>query len=407
MLRNKVLQNQKVLGTSEIAKQFLSVSGHVKNLGEIFKHMALTLPKDSFPHKSVIEWWYFNGHLKDNKGRRYAFMNCLFKADPKKTSIPLVENIPAKEVYFSHSVFSDLNRKRVTTRTHPLSIISKDSFTKKLFFVNYIHPSLSGYVNAEIIELKPGTFKVKNEDIDLILTARKKPFLHNGKGCFNVRKKKVFYYSYTNMKAEGTILNNGKPIEVKGKAWMDHEWAGFAGEKNWDWFSIQLDNGTEMMVQDYNNREKVYIGINPKSQKGEFTDAEKPKVSGMTGTIGVPHHDLVLIPKKEWKSPLTGAKYPVEWRIIVSSKHVDLEVSAPIKNQEVLFGSLNYWEGPIEVSGTIEGKKVRGQGFMELTGRKMEKSKIKVYEQQLKKEAEYYLDFARKEVMNYWKNRGK
>ncbi|MBU2523089.1 MAG: hypothetical protein KKE23_02245 [Nanoarchaeota archaeon] len=115
----------------------------------------------------------------------------MFKADPKKTGIPLVEKIPAKEVYFSHSMLSDLSKNKATTRTHPLSILSEDSLKSKNLFINYLNPSPFGYVNNELIELKNG-FKIKNEDIELVLRIKKKPFMHNGNGIFNIKGKKVY-----------------------------------------------------------------------------------------------------------------------------------------------------------------------------------------------------------------------
>ena len=348
--------------------------------------IKMDFPKDSFSHRSVIEWWYFNGSLFDKNGSEYAFMNCLFKADPKKTSIPLVEKIPAKQVYFSHSILSDIGKKKTIVRTHPLSILSNDSFTKKNLFINYLNPSITEYVSNEIIEVGKFKYKIKNEDIELTLTGKKKPFIHNGKGYFIIKGKKVFYYSFTDMEAKGTIRLKGKVIEVTGKAWMDHEWSGFAGAKNWNWFSIRLDNNTELMIQEYNNKENVYVGINPRNQKPEFAS------------------DLILTPGKKWKSYLTGAEYPIKWKINVPSKKIELEVEAPLANQEILFGSLNYWEGLINVSGTMDGKKVNGKGFMELTGRKMERSKMSLYNYQLRREAAFYLKMAKKEAALLWKN---
>ena len=343
----------------------------------------MKFPKDNLPHKAVIEWWYFNGNLSDKKGNKYAFMDCLFKTDPKKTNIPLVEKIPAKEVYFSHSVFSDISRNRAKVRMHPLSILSEDSLKSKTLFINYLNPSPFEYVNNEMIELKNG-FKIRNEEIDLFLRIRKKPFLHNGNGIFNVNDKKVFYYSFTDLEAKGTITVKEKPVKVEGKAWMDHEWASFSGKKNWNWFSIQLDNNVELMIQDYNNGENVYAGINGRNP--EFV------------------HNVDLIPKKFWKSTLTGAEYPIEWEIFLPSKNILLNIKAPIKNQEVLFGSMNYWEGPIVISGKWNGKNVKGKGFMELTGREMHKSKISIYESELKKEAQKYISLAKKEARHYFKH---
>jgi predicted secreted hydrolase len=346
----------------------------------------MKFPKDSFPHKSVVEWWYFNGNLHDKKGKKYAFMNCLFKADPKKTQIPLVQNIPAKEIYFSHSIFSDIKENKFIARTHPLSILSNDSLTKKKLFINYLNPSTSGYVNNELIELGKFKYKIKNDDVELTLKARKKPLLHNGKGEFIIGRNKLHYYSLTDMDAKGIVRVNGKAIKVKGKAWMDHEWAGFSGAKNWNWFSIQLDNGVEIMIQDYNNGENVYVGINPKNQKAEFTE------------------ELLLLPRRKWRSHFTGAKYPVEWQIAIPSKKIELDIKALIENQELLFGALNYWEGPIKVSGKMNGKVVNGRGFMEMIGRKMKASRMQIYKHELRKEAAFYIKLAKKELKIIWDN---
>ena len=349
------------------------------------REVKMKFPKDSFPHKSVIEWWYFNGNLKDKNGNRYSFMNCLFKTDPKKTDIPLVNKIPAKEVYFSHSVLTDIKNKKVIQRTHPLSILSKDSFKKNRLFINYLNPSINGYFNNEIIELADGEYKIKNEDIELTLKAKKKTLMHNGNGEFLVGRKKVYYYSITSLEAEGTIIINNKPINVKGTAWMDHEWAGFKGIKKWNWFSAQLTNDTELMLQEYNNGEQVYACLYPKNQKAEFAT------------------DILLLPKKIWKSRVTGARYPVHWKIEVPSKKIHIEVKAPVEKQEVIFGSMGYWEGPITVSGTINKQKVKGVGFMELVGRKMNKTILQLYQRQLRKEATFYIEKAKKDLRHLWR----
>lgn len=346
----------------------------------------MQFPKDSFPHKSIIEWWYFNGHLFDKNKNEYAFMNCLFKTNPRKTAIPIVENIPAKEVYFSHSLFSNVTGKKHIVRTSPISILSKDSLKQKNLFINYLNPSLIGYVNNEIDEIGKFKYKIKNDNVDLVLTAKKRPFLHQGKGYFVIEGKKIYYYSLTNMDAKGTVNLDGRIVSVRGKAWMDHEWTKFAGATKWDWFSIQLDNETELMIQEYNDCESVYAGINHGNQKVEFAN------------------DLTLIPKKIWKSPVTGAKYPILWKILVPSKKIELNVKAPLPNQEILLGSLNYWEGSVNVNGKMNGKEVNGKGFMELTGRKMSKSKMYVYDYQLKKEANFYLNIAKKEILYLFKH---
>jgi hypothetical protein len=47
-----------------------------------------------------------------------------------------------------------------------------------------------------------------------------------------------------------------------------------------------------------------------------------------------------------------------------------------VKNQEMLYGAMHYWEGPTEVTGTIGNKIVSGLGFMELVGYRSRYSNI-------------------------------
>ncbi|MCX8158952.1 MAG: hypothetical protein N3D20_01525 [Candidatus Pacearchaeota archaeon] len=330
----------------------------------------MQFPKDELNHRCNIEWWYFNGNLFDKNRNRYAFMNCLFKANPKKSDISLVKRIPKKEVFFSHSLFVDVSKKRKIMNLSPFSILSGDSFKREALFVNYLNSPLR-YINNEIFEFDSFKYRLKNENLDLVLKARKEPLLHNGGGDFVVDGKKVFYYSLTNLDAKGVVVDGNKVIEVCGKAWMDHEWSNFIGRKKWEWFSIQLNNGIEIMIQRYNNGENNYVGIIYGNGKADFVN------------------DLILVEGKKWKSKISGAEYPVSWKVIVKSKKIELEIKAVLSDMEVLFGSLNYWEGPVDVMGKIDGKNIRGIGFMELVGKGM-KNKFDVYNYQIKQVVNSY-----------------
>ena len=49
----------------------------------------------------------------------------------------------------------------------------------------------------------------------------------------------------------GSIDVAGKSYQVEGTSWMDHEFfsaAMAANESGWDWLSIQLEDGTELML---------------------------------------------------------------------------------------------------------------------------------------------------------------
>lgn len=320
---------------------------------------ALNFPQDELVHKYIIEWWYHNGHLWDEAGNHYAYMHCLFRADNKKVGIPLIGAIPLKEIYFSHSIISDISKKKSYPVVNYLSVMSTDSFTKPLLFVNYFNYNnpliFKNYFNCSIEEKELFNYQIKTEDLSLNLQAVKEPLLVGGDGYVNVHSKKSYYYSITNLKTEGTIKINNKEIKVKGKSWIDRQWANVKYTKDkWTWFSIQLNNNLEMVCYEYDDGQvKSYMA----------------SLSYPDGSVR--HTDKIIFTPmgSSWQSRKTKASYPINWRIDVPELKIKLEVRPLIKDQEVVFGLINYWEGPLAVSGEIGGVKVSGYGFSELLGR--------------------------------------
>lgn len=330
------------------------------------EYTPIQFPKDESAHNNIIEWWYFNGHLKDEKGNEYSFMNCLFRVDIKRVKIPFLSMIPLKISYFSHSLLTDLTNKKFYRRIAPLSIISNDSFSKPLLYINYLNPGIkNGYVNCAIEEIEKFKYHLKNEDIDLILTSTKEPLLEGGNGYLGLNSKTTYYYSLTHLKTEGQIKINDTWIRCAGKSWMDHQWMNVEYSKDrwgWDWFSIQLDNDTEMVCCVYGDgKGKTYFA--------DISYADHHQEH---------YKEIKIIPlKRNWKSPKSKAVYPLAWKIKIPEKNIELDLATKIDNQEMLFGSINYWEGPLSVRGNFDGEKVKGIGFMELVGYPSEYTNIK------------------------------
>ncbi len=324
-------------------------------------------PLDELPHDVIIEWWYFNGHLIDSKRKQYSFMNCLFKADVKKVNIPFLSNAPFKTIYFSHSLLSDISAKKFYPKLDYVSLISKDSFSKPLLFVNYINPLFfKGYLNKVIEKTSKNKYRVKSDYFDLDMVSMKKPLLESGTGYVDLKSQGSYYYSLTNLKTKGIIRINNKEIKVKGKSWMDHQWANtkFDTKTKWTWFSIQLNNSIELVCFEFDDgKNKTYLTtISYKNNKQESAK------------------DVFLTPTNiVWQSPITKARYPLSWEISIPSKKIYLTVKPLIKEQEMLFGTINYWEGALTVKGMVNNKKVKGKGFLELVGYPMAISNFKFY----------------------------
>ena len=168
------------------------------------------------------------------------------------------------------------------------------------------------------------------------------------------------YYSGPRLPSGGSVTIDGQTFVVEGESWFDHEWASnqlTAEQVGWNWFSIQLDDGTELMLYQMRTRDG---GIDPHSS-GTFVNA-----------AGVAQHlrrdDYTLKPTKFWTSQATGGRYPIAWEISVPSLALQLTVSTPVEAQELVLQPIAYWEGLIDVAGTRAGQPVRGHGYLELTG---------------------------------------
>lgn len=308
----------------------------------------VNLPKDEQIHKdSAIEWWYFNGFLNGKKNR-YAFMTCLFKADKDKVNLNFLK-LPLKTIYFSHSILYDLKKKTVKKEVLPVVILSEDSFSKENLLINYVFPIRKKFTNYEISRYED-KMKIKTDYFDLWASQKKKPMLEGGKGYIDLGEKSTYYYSYSNLNVMGYVDNE----KVSGKAWHDRQWSnkGFMKD-SWLWFSFQMSDNTEIVCFDYKGKKMASI-LYPNGKQ------EESEVSFIP--IG-----------KAWKSPGSKIEYNLSWEIKI--KNFNITTKPIIKNCEMNFGFLNYWEGPLEVK--CNGKKALG--FMENLAKDETKTLGKLY----------------------------
>ncbi len=322
----------------------------------------INLPKDNGPHNFTVEWWYFNGHLYDKEGKEYSFMDCFFKVNLNKVQIPhfvphLIEGKfkNGEYIHFAHSVISDISNSKSYKEIQNISLISDDSFKEELLYINYKNAHVLGKnLNGEIIETTPNNFHLKTNNLNLYLESKKRPLLEGGHGYVGTPASGSYYYSFTNLSVKGHIIIRDKIIEVEGKAWMDHQWADAVYRKDkWTWFSFQLENGTDIMCVEYDTENGANILIDIIDKEGNQKQYKKAKI--------IPNG-------KFWKSSKTKARYPISWKIEIPEADLIIEANSLIKDQEMIFGQINYWEGPMNVTVNIGKEKVKGKGFMELVG---------------------------------------
>jgi predicted secreted hydrolase len=124
----------------------------------------------------------------------------------------------------------------------------------------------------------------------------------------------------------------------------------------WDWFSLQLDDGRELMHFQIRREDG---SLEPVSG-GTLVERD-----GRTRRLA--REDVSVDVLDHWKSPQTGTRYPSRWRVQVPSEALDLVVEPWLEDQEMRT-SFVYWEGAVRLSGVSGGRRVQGQGYVEMTG---------------------------------------
>ncbi len=211
----------------------------------------LELPRDHASHPDYkIEWWYYTGNLQAKDGRRFGYQLTFFRVgvdpaprNPSKWAV--------RDLFMAHAAVTDVDGRRYR-------------------FADRLNRAGVGWAGAAT-----DRFDVWNEDWRVTLDAQGrhvltaahdrlaialllepgKPWVAQGEQGYS-RKGSApgnasHYYSLTRMPTAGRLVVDGEAFEVSGTSWMDHEFGSSFLEPEqvgWDWFSIQLDEGTDLMV---------------------------------------------------------------------------------------------------------------------------------------------------------------
>lgn len=308
----------------------------------------LSFPRDHGSHPDAnIEWWYYTGHLTGQGGRDYGFLLVFFRL---------------RQFHLAHFAWTDVSGKAFR-------------------FGEKAHLGLPGIAGA-----KEGGLDVVNEDwsakeqsglhrlratdegaeLELTLTQEKPPVVHGENGISRKGagdNEYSHYVSITRLSAGGSRKANGKVEALSGVAWFDHEWgpgALPAEASGWDWFSLQLSDGSELMLY----RMRRADGSATPSSSGTFVPAKGPAQR-------VAWSDVRLTPADQWTSPHSGARYPSGWGLEVRSIGLEARVTPVLADQELVTSKstgVTYWEGACRVEGTRAGRPISGRAYAELTG---------------------------------------
>lgn len=317
-----------------------------------------SFPRDHGSHREYrTEWWYYTGHLHAADGRVYGFELTFFRVGVNRE--PTQTQWDLRDLSLAHFAITDAGARqfRYYEKLNRSSPFTAAAAAGRLDVFNEAWRATTLPDGAWRIAAQSGP-----DAIDLVLHTRKPPAVHGENGV-SVKAEGVgyasHYYSMTRLEVSGTV--NGR--RCTGEAWMDHEFGSSAlreSQQGWDWFSVQLDNETELMLYVIRRRD----GTADTMSSGSL-------IASDGNVIHLRHDQLRIEPVSHWRSPKSGAVYPMGWRIAVPQFRIALTLTPLMENQELVTRQstqVTYWEGAVSASGTFAQVAVSGEGYVEMTG---------------------------------------
>ncbi|HUG42189.1 MAG TPA: lipocalin-like domain-containing protein [Longimicrobiales bacterium] len=348
-------------------------AGDTAGFARAVEPRALTFPRDHGPHPEYRhEWWYFTGNLeRPGGGAAYGFQLTFFRSALRPGPTTVASAWATSQAYMGHFALTDVDGggfrafERFERGALGLAGATGGSEEGVRIWVGDWEAALVAADGPGGADGPGSAWRVRAEEdgvaVDLWLTPAKPVVLQGDRGLSRKGPEPgnaSYYYSLTRLRARGTVRGDGREVPVHGTAWLDREWgtsalgAGLAG---WDWFSLQLDSGAEVMVY----RLRREDGGTDRFSAGTYVEPGG-------GVIRLGADDFALEETGSWDGP-AGVRYPSGWRVRIPGVGLDLRVDPRVRAQELDL-AFRYWEGSVAVEGTGPGGPVRGLGYVELTG---------------------------------------
>ncbi len=326
-------------------------------------------PRDHGAHPGFrTEWWYYTGNLRAADGARFGFQLTFFRHRMRPAAERRNWPQPSSawrtdQVFLAHAALTDIDGRRhyhaedLSRGVLDLAGVETRAPNVRVFLGDW----------EAVIGPRKHTLSMNSAEFgfDLHLKPAKDLVAHGDRGYSRKGTdpaRASCYYSFTRLKTRGTIRLQERRFEIEGLSWMDREYSTAPlepGIRGWSWFSLQLDNGAELMLYLLN------------LEAGGYHPASSGTLVAADGTTtAVTFENIQADALRQWESPNSGAAYPLAWRLRVRKPDLDLRITTPVDDQEMMTSrstGVTYWEGSVTAEGRMGGRDVKGRGYMELT----------------------------------------
>jgi len=328
--------------TVATAQGFAGLGTTVEGYDDPVPGPVFDFPADHGAHPGYrIEWWYVTANLVAEDGREMGLQWTLFRT----ALAPGGDD--AAQVWMGHAAVTTAQAHFVGER------FSRGDVATAGVRVAPFEAFIDDWAMAgETLDQVRLTATAPEFAYDVTLTAEG-PLIFHGEDGYSVKSDEgqaSYYYSQPFYAVEGVLTLPEGEVAVTGTAWLDREWSSqplSESQEGWDWFSLSFEGGDKLMG--FRLREDGAEG---------YTYAT---------WIGARGEEVVPYARAFEAEPLesvavAGREVPVRWRVRLPERGVDVEVTA-INPDAWMDLSFPYWEGPVTVTGSHEGR-----GYLEMTG---------------------------------------
>lgn len=330
----------------------------VADEGVVVAGYRIELPGDEGSHPLFkTEWWYLTGWLENGQQQPLGFQLTFFRS---RTGIDQdnPSRFALRQVVFAHLAVSDPRRG---------SLLHHEKSARPGFgLADAAEQKLDVYIDDWRLRRDgDGYHAVASADdlkLDLRLQSGAPPLLQGDQG-FSQKgphpSSASYYYSLPQLAVTGRVTVDGREQTVQGHAWFDHEWSGAIVDEQahgWDWVGLNLNDGGAAMMSQMRGAEASELWAAASWRAGSDGEAIKYKPQ-----------DVEWKALRYWRSPRTGIRYPVEWKVTVGARVVTLRPLMDDQENDAS-GSTGtvYWEGAVRAFDAQN--QLIGRGYLELTG---------------------------------------
>ena len=365
---------------------------------------SIDLHIHDLPHaSSTIEWWYVNSHLTLSDGRQCSLFASFFR-------LAIGRDALTNQFQYAHSLtwaLSDASTQRyyadsVVDKCAPevgLGILDKGEDTTDPLLQRALREVLlKGHVprpdrlltneatigkdnlfldydGNQLAKQPDGSYRLTLHHPDQLVSAvitfqpKHQPVRHGNDGVvLGTAGEDMFYYFMPDCRVDGQVTMDGQSVAVaQATGWYDHEFGKPTDDTPeatvklniaWNWLSVQLANGYRVSAYDLFDTHAAGAGC------GRWVIVIDPQGNARQ------YDDFTLQPLKNWTSSRTFTQYPTAWQLDIPAAGIQLYAEAAFPAQEfiTIISKPAFWEGRVEVNGTMNDEPVYGLGYVERSG---------------------------------------